>query len=283
MIEVDFLKHLDRLSLLINKKVTSNYIGERPSIYTGQGIIFKDHRIYAPGDDYRSIDWRVYARTDRLHVKRYEEERNLVVHILVDFSASMNFGEHVKKFEYASMMGMGFAYMAMKNNEKFVLSTFSDHLELFKPSKGKKQIVAILDYLRNKQAEGVSQFEDSLAGYVRVIHSRSLIVIISDFLYDPEEIRRALYRFKHHEIVLVQVLDETEKNLDIAGEFRLRDLETKGMLRTFISPFMRRSYLNKLDEHNRRIGHIVSELKGKFFTVTTDKPVYDSFYKILNR
>ena len=281
MIELDFLKHLDRLSLIINKRVTSNFVGERPSVYTGQGIIFKDHRIYVPGDDYRSIDWKLYGRTDRLHVKRYEEDRNLVVHILIDFSASMNFGNQIKKYEYASMIGLGFAYMAMKNNEKFVLSTFSDKLELFKPSKGKKQLIAILDYLRNKIAGGVSRFEASLADYGRVIHSRSLIVIVSDFLYDVEEIRRALYRFKNHEIILVQVLDEVEKKLDISGEFRLKDLETHNLMRTFVSPFMRRNYLNKLDEHNHRIKQVVNELRGKFFTVTTDQSIFDSFYRIL--
>ena len=119
MIETGFLRELDRFSLIIRKRVTSKYTGPRKSVAMGRGMIFKDHRLYAPGDDFRSIDWRVYARTDNLYIKNYEEERNLVVHIILDCSNSMNFGKNITKFEYASMIGIGFAYLAMKENEKF--------------------------------------------------------------------------------------------------------------------------------------------------------------------
>ena len=107
MIKTDFLHELDRFSLVVHKRVTSNYAGPRRSIAFGRGVVFKDHRIYAPGDDYRAIDWKVFARTDDLYIKTYEEERNLVVHIIVDFSSSMNFGKPVTKFDYASMIGVG--------------------------------------------------------------------------------------------------------------------------------------------------------------------------------
>ena len=108
VIDTSFLGQLDKFSLVVNKRVTSNYIGPRKSMALGRGLIFKEHRIYAPGDDIRSIDWRVYARTDDLYVKTYEEERNLTVHIIVDYSASMGFGKAVSKFDYASMLGVGF-------------------------------------------------------------------------------------------------------------------------------------------------------------------------------
>ena len=125
-IDVSFLSQLDRFNLVIKKRVTSNYTGPRKSVALGRGLLFKEHRIYAPGDDIRAIDWKVYARTDDLYVKMYEEEKNLIVHIIVDYSASMNFGKPINKFDYASMLGVGFAYLAMKENEKFQFSTFSD-------------------------------------------------------------------------------------------------------------------------------------------------------------
>jgi uncharacterized protein (DUF58 family) len=150
-IDLSFLHKLDRMSLLISKRITSNYVGERPAVYTGRGLIFKDHAIYAPGDDFRAVDWKVFARLDKLFVKRFEEERNLVVHIVLDYSGSMAFGQRTKKFEYADMLGLGFAYMAMKHNERFVVSTFADRLEVFKPKRGRGNLVTVLDYLNTKK------------------------------------------------------------------------------------------------------------------------------------
>lgn len=284
MIETDFLKHLNRLSIIINKRVTSNFAGERPSIHTGQGLLFKDHGIYTPGEDFRRIDWKLFARTDKLHIRRFEEDKSLVVHVLIDCSGSMNYGSQTyKKFDYASMIGIGFAYMAMRRNEKFVLSTFSDRFELFSPKRGRRQLIATLDYLRNKKAEGMSKFEEALSGYSKCIKHKSLIVIISDFLYDPEDVKRVLYRFKNHTIKLVQVLDPLEVHLNLRGEFKLKDMETKGFMRTFISPFLKQHYMEKLQDHTSRLRWIANSLNAGFVSVSTDAPIYDAFYQILQR
>ena len=99
-------------------------------------MTFKDYRIYAPGDDIRMIDWKVYARTDNHFIKVQEEEKNLTVHILIDKSASMDFGKPVSKFDYAAMIGVGFGYLAMRDNEKFQFSTFAEDLNVFQPKGG---------------------------------------------------------------------------------------------------------------------------------------------------
>src|SRR3972149_8491344 len=131
MISTDFFEQLDRFHLVIKKRVTSSYMGPRKSVATGRGLMFKEHRIYSPGDDIRLIDWKVFARTDDLYIKTFEEERNLTVHIIMDASASMGFGKPVSKFDYAAMLGVGFAYLAMRDNEKFQFSTFSEGLDVF--------------------------------------------------------------------------------------------------------------------------------------------------------
>src|SRR5574342_785570 len=187
MIDQEFLHQLDRFSLIINKRITSNYVGERFSHATGRGLIFKDHAIYAPGEDFRSVDWRVFGRTDKLYVKRYEEERNLAVHIILDFSASMGFGTTMTKAEYASMVGVGFAYLALKNNERFVLSIFSDSLEIFKPKKGRAQLASMVEFLNDKKPKGLSKLDESLGRYKNLIKSKSYVVIVSDFLYPIDD------------------------------------------------------------------------------------------------
>ncbi len=281
MMDLSFLKQLDKLSLVINKKVTSNFYGGRESKVSGKGLLFKDYRIYAPGDDIRAVDWKVYGKTDHLYVKLFEEERNLTAHIIIDFSSSMNFGKKIKKYEYAAMLGIGFAYMALKNNERFVLSTFSDKLELFRAKKGRKQLVASIDYLNRKKPEGGSNFERSISPYKKAINSKSLIVIISDFLYDTKEIRNVVDKFKDHELILIQVLDEMESKLDLQGEFKLKDMESSSMLRTFISPFLRSKYLDNLGSHSAKIKKICDEVGARYFFVDTGTPIFDNFYRIL--
>ncbi len=282
MIETDFLQHLKRLSLIVDKRVNSNYGGERPSTYTGHGLLFKDHRIYAQGDDHRDIDWKIFARTDKLHVKRFEEERNLIVHVVLDASASMGYGSRtMTKFDYASMLGIGFAYMALRHNERFVLSTFAESLERFDPKKGKKQLTFILDYLKQKKPAGESKFEGALLHYAHLITHKALVVIISDFLYDPDEIERVLSQFKDSKTIFIQVLDPHEKDLQLKGAFRLRDVETNTQLQTLLTVSSKKDYEEKLREHTSRIKWLAESVGARFYSFVTDTPIFDAFYDVL--
>lgn len=283
MIGTDFLHQLDRFSLIINKRITSNYVGERFSHATGRGLIFKDHTIYAPGEDFRSVDWRVYGRTDKLYIKRYEEERNLTVHVVIDFSASMGFGTVMPKAEYASMLGIGFAYLALKNNERFVLSTFSDTLEQFKPKKGRGQLASMVEFLNTKRPKGLSKLEQSIGSYKKMVNSKAYVVLISDFLYPIEDIRRALYYFRNHKLILIQVLDKIERNLDLEGDYKLKDLETNEIMRTYINPFGRKQYAAQLDDHIEKIKRAAMEVNAQFYSANTGQNVFDVFYDLIGR
>ena len=280
-IDTGFLSQLDRFSLVVHKRVTSNYTGPRRSIALGRGIVFKEHRIYAPGDDIRSIDWRVYARTDDLYVKTYEEERNLTVHVIVDYSASMNFGKQITKFDYASMLGVGFAYLAMKENEKFQFSTFSEELSVFQSKRGMGQLAAMVDHLNSTKTKGASKIKDAIQQYKKLMGSRAMLVLISDFLMPIEEIDEALYMLGDHEIKIIQVLDPVEKELKLQGDFKLKDSETGAKLRTYISPRLRMQYQKQLEEHSAKIEETCNKLGMKFHFITTDIPIFDAFYKIL--
>jgi uncharacterized protein (DUF58 family) len=282
MIEDDFLKHLNRMSLLINKRISSNYIGERQSIHVGKGNLFKDHGIYTPGDDFRHIDWKVYGKTDRLHIKRFEEDKSLTTHIIIDSSKSMDYASgKVKKFDYSCMVGVAFAYLAMKKNERFVVSTFSDMLDVISPRRGKRQFVSMIDHLKDKTAKGKTNFEKSLLGYLKKIGSRSMIVVISDFFYDLKEIERSLGRFKNCEIKLVQVLDEVECNFNLKGDFKLKDLETREAVRAFVDKVTKRRYMKKKKEHTEKLKWIAGSLGAKFYSLSSDKPIFDSVYEVL--
>ena len=282
MIDTSFLTQLKKFRLIIERKVNSNYQGERKSLAAGSGLSLRDYITYTPGDDFRKIDWRVFARTDKLYIRRYEEERNLTIHILLDYSGSMNYGGKFKKSDYAAMLGMGFAYMALANNERFVMSTFAEKLERYRPRKGRRQLASMVEYLNNKKAEGRTNFEASLVQYhKKQISSRSMVFVISDFLYDTEEIKRALIRYKDHKVVLIQVLDPTEMSLDLEGDYNLIDSESKDQVRTHISPYVKTQYSEALAEHSAKIKNVANELKAQYYQVSSGDNIFDSFYKIL--
>jgi len=281
MITTDFLDQLDRFHLVVKKNVTSNYIGPRRSMATGRGLTFKDHRIYSMGDDIRLIDWKVFARTDDLHIKTFEEERNLTAHIIMDASASMGFGRPISKFDYAAMLGVGFAYLAMRENEKFQYSTFAESLDIFQSRRGMSQLASMVFHLNNTKTQGHSKMLNSIIQYKKVVGSRSLLVLASDFLMDIKEVIEALYTLGDHEIKIIQVLDPIEKDLKYSGDFKLIDSETKTMLRTYISPRLRVKYQQMLDRHSAKIEETCNKLGYHFHQLTTNIPVFDAFYKVL--
>lgn len=281
MIDTSFLDQLSRFNLVVKKRVTSNLAGPRRSMAAGRGLTFKDYRIYAPGDDIRLIDWKVYARTDDLYIKAYEEERNLVVHIIIDGSASMGFGKPLSKFDYASMIGVGYAYLALRENEKFQFATFADSLEIFQPRRGMGHLAAMVQHLNGIKPKGYSKLLDTIKQYKKVIGSRSLLVLASDFLVNIDEIREAFYLLGDHQIKIIHVLDRVEKELRLEGDMKLIDSETKGLLRTFVSPRMRMEYQQQLDAHCARIEELCNKLNIDYNLAVTDTPIFDTFYKIL--
>ena len=281
MISTDFLDQLDRFHLVVKKRVTSNYVGPRRSIAAGRGLTFKDHRLYAPGDDIRLIDWKVFARTDHLYIKTFEEERNLTVHTILDSSASMGFGKPISKFDYAAMVGVGFAYLAMRENEKLQYSTFAEDLDVFQSRRGMSQLASMVFHLNHVKTQGKSEMLKAMIQYKKLIGSRSLLILISDFLVNTEEIIEALYTLGDHEIKIIQILDPIEKELKYHGDFKLIDSETRGMLRTYISPRLRVQYQQMLDNHSAKIEETCNRLGMHFFQITTNTPIFDAFYRVL--
>ncbi|MBW3011065.1 DUF58 domain-containing protein [Candidatus Woesearchaeota archaeon] len=278
MISDDFLDQLNRFNLVIQKRVTSNYVGTRESVAMGHGLTFEDHQQYTPGDDYRRIDWKVYGRTDKLHVRRFEEERSLTIHILTDASASMKFK---KKWDYASMLTVGFAYLTLRENEKFQLSTFAEEINSFRPKRGRAHLAQMIEILNNMKVEGKTDLIRAARTVKKSIFSRSMIVVISDFLYPLEDIETALALLGKNDLKIIMLLDEKEYDLDFRGEYKLIDSENKSMLKTFISQRLRSGYKQKLDKHIADVKRIVQALGGEFHLVTTGMSIFDAFWEIL--
>jgi uncharacterized protein (DUF58 family) len=281
MIDISFLRQLDRFDIVLKKRVLSAYSGQRQSKNFGTGLVFFDYKDYVPGDDFRAIDWRVYGRTEQFYVRRYEEERNANIHVIVDASASMDFGTKTTKYEYASMIAIGFTYMALRNNERFEVSTFSDKLNVFKSKKGMSKLASTVDILNKIDPKGHSKFLECLEQYKQGIRSKSLVVILSDFLFDPKEIEEALTRFRKSDVVVVQVLDRSERDFMIEGDVILEDSESSDTLRTTVTNKLVEHYADNMLDHMYNLKNICDSLGAKFISVSTDTPIFDTFYNLL--
>lgn len=281
-INLDFLRSLDRLQVILKKKIYADTQGGHQSASYGEGLVFQDYKAYVPGDDFRNIDWKVYARTDKFYIKRFEEERNMTVHILIDSSASMDFGsgKHTK-FDYAAEVGLGFSYMAYRNNERFNVNTFTDSTTRVRPGKGRNQLMDLFTFLSSHKVGGKSDFIASMDEYKKRITSRSMIVIISDFLYDLEEVREVLSRYRKSEVFIVQVLDIEERDLVISGDIILEDAETDTKMRTYVSHRMKHNYQNRLEQHIFQLKDICEENDASFISVSTNTPIFEAFYHML--
>ncbi|MFB6175248.1 MAG: DUF58 domain-containing protein [Candidatus Nanohalobium sp.] len=279
MIELDFLEELEKFQIALKKNSTEIKEGEQASARSGQGMIFKDHKQYVPGDDIRKIDWKAYARTKDFFIKRFEEEKNVTVHIVLDRSSSMDYGEN-NKYEYAAKIGLAAAYMASKTNDRFRFSVFSETLTDLTAARRNGNLAGLVDSLNNIRKTPESRIERCITEYSSRIENKSVVIILSDFLEDSNEIESALESLQHTDAILVNVLDETELNPDIEGDAILKDPESSSKLRTYLSPRTKNRYRERLDEHTEAIEENSLKNGAGYIKVSTGDDFFESFMKV---
>ena len=283
MISTDFLRELERFSFVAQKRVSSQYTGARRSTKVGRGTDAYGFREYERGDDFRTIDWKVYARTEKLYVRQFEEYRDLVTHILLDTSGSMDYpAEGLNKYEYGAMLALGFAYLVMKDNEKFAISTFTDDINISKPGRGRVNLLASIDQLNATKPGGSTGLNEPVQQYSSVIKSKSRVIIISDFLAPLDDIKPALYRMGRHDLIVIQVLDPGEIELEEMGAVKLRDLETHEQMFTDINTGLVLEYGSELQSHNAALKYECDQLGADFFTFRTDLPILEAIYRTIH-
>lgn len=280
MIEIDFIDELDRFNLALKKNSTEIQEGEQSSSSTGQGIIFEDHKKYLPGDDIRRIDWKAYARTDDLYVKRFEEEKSLTVHILVDRSSSMDFGTKEKKYDYAAKIGLALAYMTSNTNDRFRYSVFSETITDISSARRNPNIGAMVETLNEFRKTPESMIEKCITEYSARIENKSVMVIISDFLTDTEEIEAAVNRLAGSDVVLVNIFDAEEINPSMEGDKILQDPESDREMRTYLSEKTKKNYRDDLQNHMNEIEEIADKYGSGYIMASTDEDVFESFLKV---
>ena len=227
-IDSEILKKVELIRIMTRQSVTSIFAGEFESAFKGHGLEFEEVREYQPGDEIRSIDWNVTARTGYPHIKRFREERELSIYFLVDVSASGSFGSGGKsRAEVAAEIVSVLSFSASQNNDRTALLLFSEKPELFiPPSKGMTHTMHMVREMLSFRPEGRRTSISSALDYLgRVSHRRSVVFIVSDF-YDPGFHDQLKVSSQRHDIVCLYLYDPLEKELPSAGILSFEDAET---------------------------------------------------------
>lgn len=278
--DTEFLAELDRFTLLVRKRVSTAYTGARRSVKVGRGISPVGYREYRKGDDFKFVDWKVYGRTEKLYVREHEEERSLSVHLLLDASSSMSYGD---KFRFASKVAAGFAYMAIKENEKFSISKFGEMLEPGETRGGRRNLFRAIEDLDRTAPLGGTNFKRTAEQFDLTIRSTSLVVMVSDFLDEIESLVASIYKLSSHDLILIQILDPAEATLDFEGDLRFIDMESKRSVMTRVTPKVKEEYAAKMKEHDARIRETCNAAGADFFSYTTDTPIFEVFSDVNSR
>ncbi len=224
------LAAIGRLDLVARTVVEGFLAGLHRSPYRGISQEFAAHRPYMAGDEARRVDWRVYARTDRLYVKEFEEETNAPIRLLLDTSASLRYApRNLSKLDYARYLAAALSYLAIRQNDRVGLTCLAAEAHERTPARGgQRHLHTILGALERVEAKGRTRLAPLILQEAAHWKRRGLVILISDLYDQPEEIIEALVRLRRlrHEVIVFHLLDRAEKFMEHAGTREFRDLET---------------------------------------------------------
>lgn len=272
------LAQIARLELRARVVVDGVISGMHRSPHRGSSVEFAQHRDYTPGDEIRHIDWKVYARTDRYHVKQFEEETNLRATLVLDSSTSMDYrGEHspLSKREVASIIAASIASLLLRQRDAVGLATFDNGVRRYIPpastSAHLKLLLDTLDQIESKPKTGIDTTFHDLAERLK---RRGLLIILSDLFADPKTVLRGLSHFRHskHEVILFHILDRDEMEFPFNNTTRFEGMEGEESI--LAEPkALQQAYLESFEEFTSTLVHGCRELGMDYHQVCTDQPI----------
>lgn len=267
------LKKIRRLELKTRGIIDTALAGQYRSVFKGSGMNFEEVREYQPGDEYRSIDWNVTARAGSPFIKKFTEERELTVMLVVDVSASGDYGSvSASKRELAGEVACVLAFSAIRNNDKVGLLLFSDHVELFiPPGKGRGHALRLVREILFFEPQGRgTDLAGALATINRVLVRRSVLFVLSDFEARDfsQELRIAARR---HDLIAMRVTDPHERDLPDVGHVTLEDPETGEQVEVNTSSkAVRLAYVNMLAQRNDDLQRLLGRNRVDTISLSTD-------------
>jgi uncharacterized protein (DUF58 family) len=275
-LDPELLQRLGDLELVAREVVEGLRVGSHRSPLRGFSTEFAHHRQYSPGDALRTIDWRVFGRTDRYYTKLYEAETNFDCHLLIDASASMNYGSgKVSKLEYAKFLAASLAYLVLKQRDSVGLSVFDSEVRAYLPPRSAMGIILEIDkLLRDIKPTPRTSLAKQLHDIALMMKRRSVVIVISDLFSDVDDILAGLdhLRFDGHNVVVLHTLDPYELEFPFDGTWRFEGLEGEEPLTTQPER-IRDDYLASFGEYmeSLRAGCVAANID--YTVVDTSRPL----------
>ena len=286
MLPKELIAQIRRIEIHTNRLVNDLFGGEYHSIFKGQGMEFEEVREYQPGDEIRLIDWNVTARTGTPFIKKFREEREMLVMLLVDLSASGRFGTRSKsKNQVAAETAAILAFSAIKNNDKVGMIVFTDQVELYiPPKKGRSHVLRLIrEILYFTPQHRGTDIAGSLRFFNRVTSRRAVAFLISDF-FDKDYERDLLVAHQKHDVIAVKVEDRREREWVDVGLIELEDFET-GARRVVDSSHeaARVAFERAVARNDSRRQRFFDSIRLDTVTVATDRPIADGLIQFFRQ
>jgi len=285
MIPEDLIKKIRQIQIYTSRAVDASFAGQYESVFKGRGMQFDEVREYTPGDDIRTIDWNVTARTGKPYIKRFVEEREMTVIFAVDLSASGEFGTVNKmKNELAAEFCAVVAFAAAKNNDKVGLLIFTDEIELYiPPKKGSRHVLRLIrELLCFKMPRRKTNISLALDYIARVTRKKATVFLVSDFLESDFKKSLSLLN-KRHDVIAVPVRDRVEISMPSAGLIEFQDAETGELILVDTSSG---KFHNEYDDKSvgrfDELRNLLRSINVDCISVRTDKPYIQDLVKFFH-
>jgi uncharacterized protein (DUF58 family) len=280
-----FLSKLANMELVARCAVEGFFSGLHPSPFQGFSVEYSDHREYHPGDEVKFVDWKVFARTDRLCIKRFHQETNTTVYILLDVSKSMSFsgGGSTRKIDYACYLAAALSYLMLKQGDSTGLALFAEKIVAQVPAASRRtHLNAILKTLDRHATGGRTNLAAVLHTVAETTKRRGLVVLVSDLLDDEDDIFRGLahLKFLKHDVIVFHVMDHQELSLDYEGLIQFEDLESSDKVRTFPQS-IRSGYQQRVAEFLDNVKKTLGKSNIDYCLLETSEPLDRAFIAYL--
>lgn len=281
----EIIRQVARFDLKAKFLIEGFLSGLHSSPFKGFSVEFSEHRKYVRGDDVRTIDWKLWSRTNRYYVKQFEAETNLTGHLVVDVSASMGYSGTpggITKLQYATFLAAAMAYLMVRQQDPVGLITCGEGIRTFlRPKSKNSHLYSILKLLSEAQPSGTTKLADNLHQAAEMIPHRGMVMIFTDLLDDSGEdkVLDALshLRYRGHDVIVFQIFDANEVNFPFTELMRFEDMENSGQAVTADAPAIRGAYLAELNAFRQRYKNECVKRHIDFVPVDTaasfDKPL----------
>ncbi len=272
----EVIKRIGRLEIRARHIVEGLLSGMHRSPYFGQSVEFLQHRQYTPGDDLRRVDWKVWGKQDRLYVKQYEEDTNLRCCLLVDVSESMAYGSGpLNKCDYAVTAAAALAYLLLRQQDAVGCAVFDESIRQAIPIRTSTgHLATIVRALEPKKPQAKTRLYDVLTRVAETYPRRGMMILISDLLVDPDDVRRGLRLLRQlgHDVLVLHVMDDDELDFPFARPARFEGLETDDHL-TCNPRALREGYLKALEEFLATVRHGCARDNVDYALIRTSMPL----------